>query len=69
MPFLLFAPVGATELILIGILVLVVFGAKRLPMLGAGLGQGIRNFKESISGKEEKLEEGNQESKEEAKAP
>ena len=51
---LLFGPLGGPELLILGLLVLVIFGAKRLPQLGAGLGQGIRNFKESLSGKDEK---------------
>lgn len=40
--------IGSTELlILLGILV-VLFGASKLPQLGAGLGQGIKNFKKSL---------------------
>lgn len=40
--------IGTTELlILLGIIVLL-FGASKLPQLGAGLGQGIRNFKKSL---------------------
>ena len=53
MPLLFLGPIGLPELLLIGALVLVIFGAKRLPQLGAGLGQGIRNFKESLTGKDE----------------
>jgi sec-independent protein translocase protein TatA len=40
---------GPTELILVMLVLLLVFGAKRLPDLGAGLGKGIREFKRSIS--------------------
>ena len=36
---------GATELILILMLVLFFFGAKRIPVIGRGLGAAIRNFK------------------------
>lgn len=44
---------GTTELIiLLGIGVLV-FGARRLPELGSGMGQAIRNFKAGLSGKDE----------------
>ena len=39
---------GPTELILVMLVLLLVFGAKRLPDLGAGLGKGIREFKRSI---------------------
>jgi sec-independent protein translocase protein TatA len=45
---------GFPELMLILIIVLVVFGAGRLPQLGRGLGEGISNFKEGLSkGKED----------------
>ncbi len=43
---------GMTELLVILIIVLVVFGASRLPEIGSGLGKAIRGFKESVSGKD-----------------
>ncbi len=43
---------GMTELLVILIIVLVVFGASRLPEIGSGLGKAIRGFKESIAGKD-----------------
>ena len=39
---------GPMELLLILVIVLVIFGASRLPQLGKGLGEGIRNFKQSM---------------------
>ena len=48
----LFGPVGPTELLLILLIVVIIFGARRLPELGKGLGEGIKNFKKGISGKE-----------------
>ena len=55
---------GLPELIIIGIIVLLIFGPKKLPDLGAGLGKAIRDFKGAISEdttdekkKEEKKEE------------
>lgn len=48
---------GHTEWIVILLIVLVLFGAKRLPGLGASLGQSLRNFKKSISGEDEKKPE------------
>ncbi|HUB51456.1 MAG TPA: twin-arginine translocase TatA/TatE family subunit [Terracidiphilus sp.] len=39
-----------THLILIGLLLLVLFGAKRLPELGKGLGEGLKGFKDGIKG-------------------
>lgn len=45
--------IGATELLLILGIVIVLFGARRLPELGSGVGKAIRNFKEGLSGKDE----------------
>ena len=39
---------GVPELVIILIIVVVIFGASRLPQLGKGLGQGIKNFKSSV---------------------
>jgi sec-independent protein translocase protein TatA len=39
-----------THLIVIGVLLLVLFGAKRLPELGKGLGEGLKGFKEGLKG-------------------
>lgn len=44
---------GMPELIVILVIVLVVFGAGRLPEIGAALGKSIRNFKKASDGKEE----------------
>ena len=45
--------IGATELMIVLAIVIVLFGARRLPELGSGVGKAIRNFKEGISGKDE----------------
>lgn len=45
---------GVSELVIILLIVIVVFGATRLPQLGKGLGQGIRNFKDSMKAVQEK---------------
>jgi sec-independent protein translocase protein TatA len=44
---------GMPELIIILVIVLVVFGAGRLPEIGGALGKSIRNFKNSSEGKDE----------------
>ena len=44
--------IGIPELIVILLIVLVIFGAGRLPEIGSGLGKAIRGFKESIQGKD-----------------
>jgi sec-independent protein translocase protein TatA len=41
---------GTGEIILIILVVLVVFGASKLPQLGDGLGKAIKNFKRAVSG-------------------
>ena len=41
---------GVPELLLILVIVVLIFGAGRLPQLGKGIGEGIKNFKESIRG-------------------
>ena len=43
--------VGPLELAIILVIVLVIFGPKRLPGLGRSLGSGMREFKDSITGK------------------
>jgi sec-independent protein translocase protein TatA len=48
--------IGIAGLIVILIVALLVFGPKRLPEIGRSLGKGMREFKESISGKDEKAE-------------
>ena len=47
---------GTTELIVIGVIIFLIFGAKRIPEIGKGLGGALkefRNIKKDISGKEE----------------
>lgn len=41
---------GWPELILIALLVIVLFGARRLPEIGRGLGEGIRSFRSAMKG-------------------
>jgi sec-independent protein translocase protein TatA len=44
---------GPTELIIVLVIVLLIFGPKRLPGLGRQLGHGMREFKDSITGKDD----------------
>ena len=46
----MFGSLGPTELILILVIVMVLFGARKLPEIGAGLGRGIQNFKSAMRG-------------------
>ena len=48
--------VGITGLIVILIVALLVFGPKRLPEIGRSLGKGMREFKDSITGSDDKAE-------------
>lgn len=45
---------GFSELMVILVIVIVIFGASRLPQLGKGLGEGIRNFKDSLKADDDK---------------
>lgn len=51
--------IGMPELIIIFIIILIIFGAGKLPEIGAGIGKGIRNFKKATSeaDNQEKLED------------
>jgi sec-independent protein translocase protein TatA len=57
--------VGSGELLLILLVMLVLFGAKRIPELARGLGKGIREFKNAAKEIKEELEDQPQERKEE----
>lgn len=48
---------GATELIVILVIALVIFGPGKLPELGSALGRGIRDFRKSVEGIEGKEDE------------
>ncbi len=47
---------GLPELVILLIIVFFLFGAKRLPEMGKGIGEGIKNFKKSIKGTDEAKE-------------
>ena len=49
----MFPKLGMGELIVILLIVVVLFGASKLPQLGKGLGEGIRSFKKSFAGEDE----------------
>jgi sec-independent protein translocase protein TatA len=50
---------GVPELLIIFVIIIVLFGSTRLPQIGKGLGEGIRNFKKGMKGDDEapRLEE------------
>ncbi|MBT4074516.1 MAG: twin-arginine translocase TatA/TatE family subunit [Chloroflexi bacterium] len=45
--------IGGPELIIILLIVVIVFGIGRLPEVGGGLGKGIREFRRSVTGKDD----------------
>ena len=54
----MFGSLGLPELLIILAIVVLIFGVNKLPRLGKGLGEGIRNFKDSIkSGKKDEAED------------
>lgn len=44
----MFGSLGLPELLILLAIVILIFGVNKLPRLGKGLGEGIRNFKESV---------------------
>ncbi|MBZ5587619.1 MAG: twin-arginine translocase TatA/TatE family subunit [Acidobacteriia bacterium] len=48
----MFGTIGLPELLLIFLIVLIIFGAGKLPQLGKGIGEGIRNFRGALKGNE-----------------
>ena len=46
---------GAPEIILIALIVLLLFGGKKIPELMKGMGKGIKNFKEGMKGMEDEI--------------
>ena len=55
LPFMV--SIGGWEVLLIFMVVLLLFGAKRLPELAKGLGKGIKEFKGAVEGIEKELDE------------
>jgi sec-independent protein translocase protein TatA len=45
-------PIGLPEMLMIMVVIVIIFGARRLPELGKSLGEGIKNFRKSITSKE-----------------
>ena len=50
-------PIGIQELLIIFLIILLLFGAKKLPELAKGLGKGIREFKDATKHVEEEFKE------------
>jgi len=63
----LVGPLGLPELLLIALIIVFIFGARRLPEIGKSLGEGIKNFRKSITSKEKEKEPPPEKSKPPAK--
>lgn len=50
---MLFRSIGPYEIIIIVVALMLIFGAARLPKMGASLGQGLRAFKGALTGKDD----------------
>lgn len=48
--------IGGTEIIIIAIIILLLFGGKKIPELMQGLGKGVKSFKNGMKGIEEDIE-------------
>ena len=69
MSLAVFQSIGPTELIIVLVIVLVIFGPKRLPGLGKSLGSGMKEFKDSVTGKADRdLDEDDDDDREQANA-
>ncbi len=55
--FLLFGTLGATEIIIIALIVLLLFGGKKIPELMKGIGKGVKSFKDGMKGVEEDIKQ------------
>ncbi|EKD31308.1 MAG: hypothetical protein ACD_77C00346G0015 [uncultured bacterium] len=64
---LLFGTIGATEVIIVALIVLLLFGGKKIPELMKGIGKGVKSFKDGMKGIEEDIKNTDSEEKEEKK--
>jgi sec-independent protein translocase protein TatA len=55
------AEIGGQTLIIVAIVVVLIFGGKKIPELMHGLGKGIRNFKEGMNGTDDEKKDGSKE--------
>lgn len=62
----MFGSFGMPELIIILVIIVIIFGAGKLPEIGAGIGKGIKNFKEATKKEEEPKKEIDDEDKDSA---
>ena len=57
--------IGYTEIIIVALVILLLFGGKKIPELMRGLGKGVKSYKEGLNGKDEEKSEKGEEKREE----
>mgnify|MGYP002623921461 CR=1 FL=1 len=60
---MLFLFIGTTEIILIALVVLLIFGGKKIPELMKGIGKGVKSFKDGVNGVEDEKDNLSQQDK------
>lgn len=63
MTTLLLLGIGMQEVLLIGLIILLLFGGKKIPELMKGLGKGVKSFKDGVKGIEDDIEMSDKENK------
>ena len=63
MTTLLLLGVGMQEVLLIGLIIILFFGGKKIPELMKGLGKGVKSFKDGVKGIEDDIEMSDKENK------
>ncbi|MCX6234737.1 MAG: twin-arginine translocase TatA/TatE family subunit [Bacteroidetes bacterium] len=64
-PLVILGIIGPWEIVLIVLVVLLLFGGRKIPELMKGLGKGVRSFKEGMSGEDEEKTKGKEDIKKE----
>ena len=54
---LLFGTLGTPEIIILALVVLLLFGGRKIPELMKGIGKGVKNFKDGVKGIEDEIKE------------
>ena len=65
---LLFGTLGATEIVIIALIVLLLFGGRKIPELMKGIGKGVRSFRDGVKGIEEDIKEDEKENDKDIKS-
>jgi sec-independent protein translocase protein TatA len=61
---LLFSSLGLPEILVIALIILLLFGGKKIPELMKGIGKGVKSFKDGMNGIEDEIKNGDSDKKE-----